>query len=102
MKKVWIEILTPKQVMMFGRLAKELGEEHELLITTREYKETNQLIKLKGIEANLVGRHGGGTLEGKLNAGIERMNLLNKLIQEEKPDVLVSLSSPEASRVAFG
>jgi len=102
MGKVWIEILTPKQVMMFGRLAKELGEEHELLITTREYKETNQLIKLKGIEANLVGRHGGGTLEGKLNAGIERMNLLNKLIQEEKPDVLVSLSSPEASRVAFG
>ncbi len=102
MGKIWIEILTPKQVMMFGRLAKELEKEHEVLITTREYKETNELLKLKGVEANCVGKHGGRTLEGKLNAGIERMNLLNELIQREKPDVLVSLSSPEASRVAFG
>ncbi len=102
MAKIWIDILTPKQVMMFGRLAKELEKEHEVLITTREYKETNELLKLMKVEANCVGKHGGRTLEGKLNAGIERMNLLNELIQKEKPNVLVSLSSPEASRVAFG
>src|SRR3989344_9522175 len=102
MKKVWIDILTPKQVMMFGRLADEISGEHELLITTREYKETNELLKLKGIDAKVVGRHGGGTLEGKLDAGIARMNELNKLAQKERPDVLVSLSSPEAARVAFG
>ncbi|HIK02238.1 TPA: lipid-A-disaccharide synthase, partial [archaeon] len=40
MGRVWIDILTPKQVMMFGRLADEISGEHELLITTREYKET--------------------------------------------------------------
>src|SRR3989344_2326406 len=102
MKKVWIDILTPKQVMMFGRLADEISGEHELLITTREYKETNELLKLKGINAKVVGRHGGGTLEGKLDAGIERMGELNKLVQKERPDVLVSLASPEAARVAFG
>src|SRR3989344_1830411 len=102
MSKIWIEILTPKQVMMFGRLAKALEKEHELLITTREYKETNELLELKGVGANCLGKHGGRTLEGKLNAGIERMGLLNELVQKEKPNVLVSLSSPEASRVAFG
>lgn len=102
MGKVWIDILTPKQVMMFGRLASEISEQHELLITTRIYKETNELLKLKGINAKIVGKHGGGTLEGKLDAGIERMNELNKLVQKEKPDVLISLSSPEAARVAFG
>ena len=41
-------------------------------------------------------------MEGKLDAGIARMNELNKLAQKERPDVLVSLSSPEAARVAFG
>ncbi|HIJ97917.1 TPA: DUF354 domain-containing protein [archaeon] len=102
MKKVWIDILRAKQVMMFGRLADEISGEHELLITTREYKETNELLKLKGIDAKVVGRHGGGSLEGKLDAGIARMNELNKLVQKERPDVLVSLSSPEAARVAFG
>lgn len=102
MKKLWIDILTPKQVMMFGELAKVLGKEHELFITTREYRETNELLELKKINAAKVGRHGGKTLEGKLNAGLERMAELNRLIQKEKPDALVSLSSPEASRIAFG
>src|SRR3989344_9470072 len=102
MSKIWIEILTPKQVMMFGRLAKALEKEHELLITTREYKETNEHLELKRVGANCIGKHGGRTLEGKLNACIERMGLLNELVQKEKPNVLVSLSSPEASRVAFG
>ena len=102
MGRVWIDILTPKQVMMFGRLADEISGEHELLITTRGYKETNELLKIKRIDAKVVGKHGGGTLEGKLDAGIARMNGLNKLVQKERPDVLVSLSSPEAARVAFG
>lgn len=102
MSKIWIEILTPKQVMMFGRLARELEKEHELLITTREYKETNELLELKGISAEVVGKHGGGTLEGKLIASIERTEKLSQLVQAEKPNVLVSLASPEASRVAFG
>ncbi len=102
MGRVWIDILTPKQVMMFGRLANEISGQHELLITTRIYKETNELLELKGINAKIIGKHGGGTLEGKLDAGIERMNELNKLVQKEKPNVLISLSSPEAARVAFG
>ncbi len=102
MKRVWIDILTPKQVMMFGRLAKELEGEYDVLITTREYKETNELLELKGVDALKIGKHGGGTLEGKLSAGIERMDELNKLMQKKMPDVLVSLASPEAARVAFG
>ena len=35
MGKVWIEILTPKQVMMFGRLAKELGIEKNVFFLGR-------------------------------------------------------------------
>jgi len=102
MKKIWIDILTPKQVMMFERLVIELSDSYELLLTTRDYKETNELLQLKGIKAVRLGKHGGATLEGKLNASLERMLDLSKLIQNEKPNLLISLASPEASRVSFG
>ena len=88
--------------MMFGRLIKKLESKYELLITTRNYTETNELLKLKEINAVKKGKHGGGTLEGKLNASLERAIDLFELIKKEKPDLLISLASPEASRVAFG
>jgi len=102
MKKIWIDILTPKQVMIFDRLIRKLVYKYELLITTREYTETNELLKLKEINAVKIGIHGGGTLDGKLNASLERTIDLFKLIKNEKPDLLISLASPEASRIAFG
>lgn len=103
MSKVWIEILTPKQVMLFGRLKKEL--EHrgfDVFATTRRYRETNWLLELHSVDARMIGRHGGPTLEGKMAATLERMQLLYKVIEKEKPDVSASLCSPEAARISFG
>ena len=101
--KVFIDILTPKQCMLFSKLSQKLEKEgHEILKTTREYREVVQLIRLMGIDAKILGRHGGETVMGKLTASIERTLQLASLIQEWKPDVAVSFSSPEAARVAFG
>ena len=101
--KVWVDILTPKQCMLFSKLSTRLEEEgHRVLRTTREYREVTQLLRLKGIDAKVAGKHGGGTLEGKLRASTERSLQLTSLIKEWKPDVAVSFSSPEATRVAFG
>lgn len=101
--KILVDILTPKQCMLFSKLSARLEEEgHEVLRTTREYREVTQLLRLKGVDAKVVGRHGGGTLEGKLRASAERSLQLTYLIKEWKPDVVVSFSSPEAARVAFG
>jgi len=98
-----MDILTPKQCMLFSKLSQKLEKEgHEILKTTREYREVVQLIRLKGIDAKIVGRHGGETVMGKLRASMERILQLASLIQEWKPDVTVSFSSPEAARVAFG
>ena len=101
--KVAIDILTPKQCMLFSRLSARLEEEGvEVLRTTRRYREVNQLLRLKGLDAIVVGRHGGGTLEGKLRASTQRILRLTSIIMEWRPDVMVSFSSPEAARVAFG
>ncbi len=101
--KVLIDILTPKQGMLFSRLSEVLEKRgHQVLRTTREYREITQFFQLKGIEAKTVGRHGGGTLAGKLFASQKRILKLSLLFEEWKPDIAVSFSSPETARVAFG
>lgn len=101
--RVWLDILTPKQVMFLGELSRRIeAKGHNVLRTTRRYREVNQLLELKGVEALVVGKHGGPTLEGKLEASSRRILELGKLIAKYRPDVAVSFSSPEAARVAFG
>jgi len=101
--KVFLDILTPKQCMLFSRLTERLEEEgHQVLKTTRKYREVVQLLRLKGIDAKIVGEHGGGSLAGKLRASAERTLKLTFLMEKWKPDVAVSFSSPEAARVAYG
>jgi len=101
--KVLIDILTPKQVMLFSKLAERLRKNgHEVFEVTRDYREVVQLLTMKQMRARIVGRHGGETLQGKLKASVERTVELASFMAELKPDVAVSFSSPETSRVAFG
>ncbi len=101
--RVFIDILTPKQCMLFSKLSERLeGSGHSVLKTTRQYREVVQLLRLKGVDAKIVGRHGGGTLLGKLEASADRTLHMASLVEGWSPDVAVSFSSPEAARVAFG
>ena len=101
--RIIIDILTPKQCMFLSRLIESLESRgHQVSKTTRKYREVNELLRLKGLEATIVGRHGGGTLVGKLRANAQRMLALTRILDELKPDIAVSFSSPEMARVAFG
>ncbi len=101
--KVFIDILTPKQCMFFSKLSERLKKDgHQVFQTTREYREVIQLLNMKGIKAQVVGKHGGKTLSGKLKASAERTLELASVLAELRPDVAVSFASPETSRVAFG
>jgi predicted glycosyltransferase len=101
--KVFIDILTPKQGMLFSKLSKRLRENgHSIFEITREYREATQLLSLKGIKALVVGKHGGENLSSKLTASAERTLKLTSIMTELRPDVAVSFSSPETSRVTFG
>ncbi|RLI35094.1 lipid-A-disaccharide synthase [Candidatus Bathyarchaeota archaeon] len=101
--RVVIDILTPKQCMFFPKLSEKLEKRgHEVLMLTRTYREVNSLLKLKGVDAKVIGRHGGGRLRDKLEASVERMGEMIPIIEEFKPDVAISFSSPELARVSFG
>jgi len=86
-----------------NELGKRLEEKgHTVLKTTRKYEELNQLMKLKGIEAIAVGKHGGASPYKKLLMSTKRILGLSRLINEWKPDIAIGFASVEAARVSFG
>lgn len=100
---IWIDILTPKQLYFLGELGRRLeAKGYEVFRTTRHYREVNELIKLKGINALPIGKHGGASLEGKLTASAKRVEELSHIIGRLKPNLSIAFASPEAARTAFG
>jgi uncharacterized protein len=101
--RIWFDILTPKHALFFEPLYRELERDgHELLITTRKYREAVEALQLKRLRFRVVGEHGGATKIGKLLASGTRVVKLAQLIEKWRPDTAISFSSPEAARVAFG
>jgi len=101
--KVWIDVLTPKQANFFSELHIRLNAKgHKTILTTREYREVNELLELRGLKAIEVGHHGGLKLKDKLVESAKRVWGLAEVVEQQKPDVAISFSSPEAARVALG
>ena len=100
--KIWIDILTPKQLLFSEQIIKKLGKKHEFLCTSREYREVTKLAKIRNFDLIFVGKHGGGDKKAKLEASIARMRKLSGKIKAFSPDLTISFCSPEAARISFG
>ena len=100
--KIWIDILTPKQLLFSEPIIEKLGQKHDILCTSREYNEVTKLAKIRHFDLIFVGKHGGGDKKSKLKASIERIEKLSKKISKFGPDVVISFGSPEAARISFG
>ena len=101
--KIALDILTPKQCMFFSKLSERLEQKgHQVLRTTRKYREVNQLLKLKGLDAKVLGEHGGKNIASKLKASAQRILELASYLEDAKPDIAVSFASPEMARTAYG
>jgi uncharacterized protein len=89
--------------MFFGPAVTLLHEsDHEILCTSRHYREAVELAKVKNLKLKIVGRHGGAERYQKLRESANRIFELAALINKFEPDFAITFSSPEASRVAFG
>ena len=100
--KIWIDILTPKQLLFSEPIIEKLGQKHDILCTSREYYEVKRLAEIRYFDLIFVGKHGGGDKKSKLKASIERIEKLSKKIKKFGPDVVISFGSPEAARISFG
>ena len=89
--------------MFFRRavgLLKESG--HDVLCTSRMYREAIELAKLKQLDMTIIGSHGGAERYDKLIESASRTLDLAKVVRQFLPDISLSFSSPEGARVAFG
>jgi uncharacterized protein len=89
--------------MFFNPAVSLLREsDHEILCTSRHYREAIELAKIKNLKLKIVGSHGGAGKYEKLRESAKRIFELSALINKFEPDFAITFSSPEGSRIAFG
>lgn len=102
-KKIMIDVLTPKQALLFGKVKEKLEKRRcKVYVTARRYIELTNIFKLSNIKPIITGKHGGADLYGKLVSSLDRMLNLSRIMRRIAPNLVLSFSSPEAARVAFG
>jgi predicted glycosyltransferase len=80
------------------QLLRERGDEVE--ITAREYAQTLQLLELHGLEATVVGRHGGRSRLGKARSLASRLRALRKWARLRDFDLALAHGSHELTITA--
>ena len=101
--RVWVDVLTPKQVLFFKPLIDELRSEGvEVLATSRKYREVVPLAERVGLDLRYVGERGGKDPVEQLEAATRRQAEIIPLIKGFAPQVAVSVASAVCARVAFG
>jgi uncharacterized protein len=99
--KVWIDMTASAHVLVFRPLIgllRERGDEVE--ITAREYAQTLQLLELHGIEAEVIGRHGGRSRFGKARSLLSRLRALRRWAKGRAFDVALAHGSHELTMTA--
>jgi uncharacterized protein len=80
------------------RLLRERGDEVE--ITARDYAQTLQLLELHGLEATVVGRHGGRSRLGKARSLFSRLRALRRWARPRDFDLALAHGSHELTMSA--
>ena len=80
------------------RLLRDRGDEVE--ITARDYAQTLQLLELHGLEATVIGRHGGRSRLGKARSLTSRLRALRKWARPREFDIALAHGSHELTITA--
>ncbi len=80
------------------RLLRERGDEVE--ITARDYAQTLELLDLHGLEATVVGRHGGRSRLGKARSLLSRLSALRRWARPREFDLALAHGSHELTMSA--
>jgi len=99
--RVWIDVTASAHVLVFRplvRLLRDRGAEVE--ITAREYGQTLDLLRLHGLEAEVIGRHAGRSRLAKARQMGHRLRLLRRWARGRRFDVALAHGSHELTLTA--
>jgi len=102
---IWFDLVTPKSVLFFEPLIREIQKTKKILITTRGgegYKETVELLNLYSLPYENIGDFGGSCLVSKYKASLDRQFQIIEYLAHHNIEKLVCLSSVDGCRAAFG
>jgi len=96
-----MDITAPAHVLVFRPLLGLLRERGaEVEITSRDYAQTVQLLELHGIEAEILGRHGGRSRLGKARSLASRLRELRHWAKGREFDIALAHGSHELTMTA--
>ncbi len=99
--RVWIDITAPAHVLVFRPLIALLAARGaQVEVTSRGYGQTVELLEQHGIDATLLGEHGGGSRTGKLRALAGRLPALVRWARPRNFDLALAHGSHELTLAA--
>ena len=99
--RVWIDITNSPHVPFFRPLIRLLEEDgHEVDVTARAFAQTEQLLELHGIDATIVGTHGGRSRFGKSRAMASRLRQLRQWAGPRRFDAALAHGSHDLTLTA--
>ena len=54
--KIWLDILTPKQILFFEPMIERLEKNHSVLCTSRRYSQVTELAKIRKQKLVIIGK----------------------------------------------
>jgi uncharacterized protein len=99
--RVWIDMTASAHVLVFRPLITIMEERgNEVQITAREYAQTLQLLELHGLQAEVIGRHGGRSRMQKARQMTHRLGALKKWAKGRGFDIALAHGSHELTMTA--
>jgi len=90
-RPVWIDLANSPHVLFFRPVIDELRARGvETVVTARDFAQTVGLCRRFGIEASVIGAHGGSSVAGKVQELAGRVRALRAFAARERPCVAVS------------
>ena len=101
--RVWIDITNSPHVPFFRPLIRLLEQDgHTVHVTARAFAQIEQLLRLHGIDATIIGTHGGRTRTGKARAMARRLRQLRGWARALSFDAALAHGSHDLTLTARG
>ncbi|MGH2994803.1 MAG: DUF354 domain-containing protein [Gaiellaceae bacterium] len=99
--RVWVDITAPAHVLVFRPLIAILRERGaEVEVTTRDFSQNVELLRRHGLEAEVIGRHGGRSPVGKLGTMATRLAGLVRWARGRRFDAALAHASHHLTMAA--
>lgn len=98
--RIWFDLSNSPHINLFADLIADLEQDHEVLITCRPLANTIELLELRGLKYQVVGKHYGAGLAMKVIGFPVRIGQLIAYLRRKKVNVAVSQSSFHSPVVA--